>query len=515
MSRKKHQDMNRSERSANGKRIIIIGGGISGLSSGIYARLNGFDSLILEKTVNLGGECTGWWRQGFHIDNSIHWLTGTNHDKDIYKVWCQVGALGPEIRTIPVDPFFSVDLPSGRVFHLHQDLGKLKEEMLEIAPEDKEEIDRFISAVKGYQKMEVTARMPYDLGTPGFFAHTVWSMRGAIVPHVKYAKMTIREYSKLFKNEDLRYMINAYFPRDYYAEAMLYIFGIITSGNGNLPEGGSLALAERMAAKYSALGGESRTLAEVTSLDIEDGRVKAVILKNGERIEADYVVSACPINVLLEKILKGEYKDRYFDRRMASLSDHPIFSNAVVYFGCEGDAAEVRDNSIVTVNGFRAARRMHHSFLLHHYAHEKGFAPEGHFVCQAMVMQYGADFDAWKAYNDESPALYREKKKEFAEQMQRSLEERFPSLRGKTKILEVITPLSFYKRCGPYKGGYMSFIRTPLAGTENHNGRIEGISNLQASGQWGLTGGMPAAVTSGKFAIQRICHDEKITFKGE
>lgn len=31
------------------KKIIIIGGGVSGLSSGIYARKSGFETIILEK----------------------------------------------------------------------------------------------------------------------------------------------------------------------------------------------------------------------------------------------------------------------------------------------------------------------------------------------------------------------------------------------------------------------------------------------------------------------------------
>jgi len=488
---------------------------VSGLSSGIYARKSGFETLILEKTVNLGGECTGWWRQGFHIDNSIHWLTGTDPSKDIYKVWCQVGALGPEIKTIPVDPFFTVDLPSGKVFSLCHDLQKLQANLEEIAPEDKKEIAKFISAIKGYRHMEVTAQMPFDLGTPRFFLHTFWSMRKMVVPHAKYAKLTIREYTKRFKNSDLRYILNAYFPKDYYTEALLYILAIIVSGNGNLPEGGSLALSERMVQKYQSLGGQYRTNAEVTGLDIRDGKAIAVILKGGERIEADYIISACPVNVLLHKILEGKYPDAYFDKRVNNTRNHPTFSNAVVYLGIEGDANEVKDNSIVTLDSFKVARRKHRALLFHHYAHEKSFAPEGSFVAQAMVMQYGPDFDAWKAYHDESPALYREKKKEFAESVKERLETRFPSLKGKTKVLEILTPLSFYKRCGAHKGDYMSFIRTPVAGIENHNGRISGICNLHVGGQWGLTGGMPAAVTSGRFTVQRICHDEKIPFVEE
>mgnify|MGYP002152218976 CR=1 FL=1 len=59
------------------KKIVIIGGGIAGLSAGIFAQKNGFDSVILEKHHTLGASVpdgtargiiltdvsTGWWAQ--------------------------------------------------------------------------------------------------------------------------------------------------------------------------------------------------------------------------------------------------------------------------------------------------------------------------------------------------------------------------------------------------------------------------------------------------------------------
>ena len=69
------------------EKIIIIGGGISGLSAGIYALLSGFEAEIYEKNSIPGGECIGWNRKGFHIDNCIHWLTGTKKGTELYQVW--------------------------------------------------------------------------------------------------------------------------------------------------------------------------------------------------------------------------------------------------------------------------------------------------------------------------------------------------------------------------------------------------------------------------------------------
>lgn len=490
-------------------RVVIIGGGVSGLTSGIYARKCGFETLILEKTVNMGGECTGWERKGFHIDNSIHWLTGTKTDTYLYKVWCQVGALSPDIHTIPVDPFFTFDTPSGKTFKIHHDLEALRQEMYEFGPEDKDTIDEFIKIIKGYQKMEFPAIAPPELLSFSQKIKKLWGMRGVIAPHVKYRKHTIEDYSRQFKSEDLRAVINAYFPHRYYAEALFDILSIITSGNGNLPEGGSLAFTKRMENLYLSLGGEMRTNAEVVRIECKENKATAAILKNGERIEADYIISATPINVLLETMLEGHYKDAYFDERLRTA---PTFSNAVVYVGVKGASKNVHDNGILRVKPFKVGRRKHESILFHHYDHEKGFAPEGHYVCQLMVNQYDVDFAFWNALWEKDHAGYRAEKQKFAQRMVESLTERFPSLAGNTEILEVLTPVSFHKRCGAHHGAYMCFIRTPHFGEKNHRGRIEGLSGLYASGQWGQPGGMPAAVTSGRFAVQRMCHDAGVPF---
>ena len=75
------------------KKIIIIGGGIAGLSAGIYGLQNGYEVTLYEKNATPGGECTGWNRQGYHIDNCIHWLTGCIPTNDLYPIWKNIGAL--------------------------------------------------------------------------------------------------------------------------------------------------------------------------------------------------------------------------------------------------------------------------------------------------------------------------------------------------------------------------------------------------------------------------------------
>jgi phytoene dehydrogenase-like protein len=58
------------------RHVVIIGGGLAGLSAGCYALRNGFRTTIVEHNLALGGVCTAWQRGPYLIDGCIHWLTG-------------------------------------------------------------------------------------------------------------------------------------------------------------------------------------------------------------------------------------------------------------------------------------------------------------------------------------------------------------------------------------------------------------------------------------------------------
>src|SRR5262249_16159361 len=93
--------------------------------------------------------------------------------------------------------------------------------------------------------------------------------------------------------------------------------GISSVGLSDLyVEGASQFIIER--------GGAVRTFTPVTRLLIEGNKVVALELKNGERLEADYVISAVPPSALLQ-LLDAEWRDKHF-RYLEKLKAAPIVS---------------------------------------------------------------------------------------------------------------------------------------------------------------------------------------------
>jgi len=80
--------------------LVIIGGGLAGLSTGCYARMNGWRTTLVEHNLALGGVCTAWQRGPYTIDGCIHWLTGGS----FMRVYEKLGII-PPVRVRPLRHF--------------------------------------------------------------------------------------------------------------------------------------------------------------------------------------------------------------------------------------------------------------------------------------------------------------------------------------------------------------------------------------------------------------------------
>ena len=74
------------------KRMVIVGAGIAGLSTGCYALMNGYKTTIFEMHTIPGGLCTAWKRKGYTFDISMHMLVGSKSGA-FNQMWQELGVL--------------------------------------------------------------------------------------------------------------------------------------------------------------------------------------------------------------------------------------------------------------------------------------------------------------------------------------------------------------------------------------------------------------------------------------
>ena len=495
------------------KKIVIAGGGIAGLSAGIFAQKNGYESMILEKNTNIGGECTGWDRRGYHIDGCIHWLVGTKKGTQLRKLWDLTGALdGVEIYE--PESFLAVEYENTTV-HFYKDLDRLEKSWLEISSRDENIITEVCDDIRRLWSFEIPAEKPFDMMSLSEKAKHFIKMGKAGPVLQKYSKLSVSDLANKFSHPALRTAISSFMPDgDYCAYSVIFPLSVFTSDQASIPYGGSKALAERMKDKYISLGGHIKTSFEVTEALIEKGSVTGVIAKSGELIKADHFIAACDPSVLYGKLLKGRYADNAYLKRFNDDKSYPLASNIYIGIGYQGTFMDIPRTLRFQVDGIGITQdEKSLSYLqLTHYAYEPDFAPSGCTVLTIAINQFKTEIDRWFKLSSDKEA-YKSEKQRIGEEVIKAVGSRFPHMKGKLQLLDVATPYTYHRYCNAYRGAFMSFLPTVGSKMLNHTGEIKGLSNIYLSGQWlQPPGGLPVAVITGRDTIMRICKKDGTTF---
>ena len=494
------------------KKILIIGGGVSGLTSGIYGQKNGFETVILERGEVSGGLCTGWSRFGHYIDGCIHWLIGTSRFSPFYAMWKELGAFNSDSDIYFQNNYATFEY-RGRTVTFWSDLKRTEEELLAQFPLDSKEIKKFIKMV--VTAINVPLPVERSVNTMPFnqVVYTGWSLFPYIPFFLRTMRMSLSKYAKRFKDPSLRFAMKNLLPNDNSLYAALYSYGNIAFGNGGVPVKGSLQLAKNIEEKYLSLGGRLRLKSEVLEILIDNQTAYGVRLVNGEIIYADYIISSCDPEVTLKKLLNNQYADRPIQKRYDSPGKNICPSCCLVSFAFDDKTArDLFGNSIrmfFDTSEFHCGNQTLSEIDLRFYHYGDKFVRNDRVLVTSLVPLSNNDYDYWKDLS-ENKIEYKNTKNQLAHDLLDRIVVQYPLLEGKIKILDVSTPVTFNRYTDGHKGTYMPFTLNSKHGLLLHNGHVKGINNLYLSGQWTMTpGGLPMAAISGLFSVQRIMKREK------
>jgi phytoene dehydrogenase-like protein len=490
------------------KKIVIIGGGVAGLSAGIYAKLNGFDTEIIELHSITGGQCTAWDRKGYRFDYCLHWLVGTRKGP-FNDIWKETNVLNDKVEIIDHKVHTKVIAADGTEFIIYTDLNKWEEYLCELAPEDSDKIKRMCSDMRKSAFLQPFSNPP-GLRKIGQTVRSFFGMVPVMMLFMKYGRKSCDEYfDRLdFKNEKLKYFLNSiYGSFDFSAMAFIMMFAWFNQKNAGYLIGGSLPMTQRMTNRYLDLGGKLRTKSKVTKILVDNNIAKGVLLGDGTEISSDYVISAADGHSTIFDMLEGKYMDKKISN---AYENWELFTPIVqVSFGINSRIESevpvetwlIKDQMIgrtKTLNGY--------SFM--NYCFDRTMAPDGKSV---IVMRFNSSWDLWK---DISDIEYKNEKEQIEKDAVLILEKRYPGISDKIEVCDIATPLTDVKYTGVWKGSYEGFLPSSKNLMDNLNLVIPRLKKFYMAGQWLFPGGgLPPAGQSGKWAIQYICKEERIDFK--
>lgn len=485
------------------KKVVIIGGGIAGMTAGVLLQKAGFKTEIFEKNSIVGGLCTGWKRDGFVIDNCIHWLTGTKEGTGLNDLWKELGVLGDGVEVHKKEMFFSSKL-NGETLTFWRDKEKTRQEMLALSPEDEKEINKLFEYVTLAETMTVPVEKPMDTMNLFELMKLGMSMKAMGKVMKEYGNMDIKELAQRFKHPLIQRAIVDYMPPGYQAYAFMVSYGTVTSGNGDIPKGGSLKTALRIAKTYTDNGGVVHTDADVNKILLENNKATGIVLKDGTKMEADYVVCACDTDYTFNTLLPKEYMPKDLQKLYDERKKYPVSSGFQVAFAVDGVYPEITGTRVFSCKEITVGKTTTNAMSVQSYDYEPTFAPKGKTVLQSNFTQTENDYNYWKEiYSDKE--LYNQKKNQLAQEILERLVEEYPVLKGKIRVLDVWSPMTYTRYCNSYKGAYMSFVNTKKAKNITVAGVVKDIDNVFLASQWLMgPGGLPTAAAMGKFAAYRI-----------
>ena len=322
--------------------------------------------------------------------------------------------------------------------------------------------------------------------------------------------MSCEQFAKKFKTPCIIFALTKCQIGDGNLFSMMYSYATVVMGDGGIPKGASKPMVERMKDKFIALGGTLKLNANVDSVIVDNGVAKGVKLINGQTINGDYVVSCLDTNYTLKRLLRDQYKFPAFQKRFDDPVRHQAPSCVLMHFTVN------KDNNLpipytFECEPFNVAGVDINHLTIRSYSYDETFTRGDKTVLSVMVDQSNVQYPYWRKLS-KNRDMYLKIKQEIAQEVRNRIIKKFPNI-GELDILDVSTPYTFNHYVNTSNGVYMSFLFSHRDPMFAHSGHLRGLKNFYLSGQWMQgPGGLPIAMTQGKFAIQRICKKEKLSF---
>lgn len=485
--------------------VIVIGAGVGGLTAAGLLAKAGLKTVVFETNPQVGGYLAGFQRGGFHFNTSIEWLNQCGQSGFVHTIFRHLGDDFPEcppmhnIRRFKSDSFD---------YLLTSNPAALRDALIHDFPGDEQGILAFFrDAERLGKRLQLLDQKIVGHGTMAWhekLRHWLGMIRWSlpIIPYVLTPiDMGLRRYfscgtQNIFNSQE---------------SLMGVMVSIAWASSGNIqssPRGGSKVLAQWLHDGIVTAGSQVilNQRVEQVLLD-EQQRACGVVLADGRKINARFVIAACDLQTLYEKMLpSGLISKRLLNGLRNADLYHSYFSiflglscdPALLGFGeatlhlTRSDVTRLEQSggdaplTLITVNAPSLR--------------DTSLAPPGKGTVTIHCPAYLDDAEKWHTGAGlERGDAYRLYKETFANTLlDRVAASVAPELRQYIEVMEIATPVTYWRYTGNTKGSISGAkptgrnIRAGIAHCQTP------VKNLLVGGHCGeYGGGVPIAVKAG------------------
>lgn len=491
----------------NGKKIVIIGGGIAGLCTAVYALKCGYLVEVLEMHDMAGGLAMSWRRGPYTFETCLHWLVGSRPNGEFHDQWQEVADI-EKLTFVNPEEFVRIEAQDGDSLTIYTHVDRLEAELLRRAPQDAAAIRDFTHSVRTLGKFRM-------LDPSGGLADNWLNMLRdlPIFPLLrKLSKMSGEEYGSRFSDPLLKSFFSTGDIGKMSAIAMILSLAWMNSGNAGYCIGGSQALIRLIEEKIASLGGKIRFKSKVDRILVGYDTAVGVRLAGGENIMADWVISAADGHATIFDFLGGRYLDAAIQK---TYDERELFASYLQV--SLGVALDLREQpamlsrfleSPLVVDPGTELRNL--SLRIFHF--DPTFAPAGKTAVTSILPT--RNFEYWRHLRHNDPAAYHAQKHRVADAVIAALEKRVPGVRGAIEVVDVSTPATVFRYTANWKGTMEGWLVEPGASFKPLPNTLPGLKQFMMVGQWVMPGGgLPSGPMTARPALKAICRHDHVPFE--
>ncbi len=463
--------------------VVIIGGGLAGLTCGAKLSHDGMRVLLLEQQHVPGGCATTFRHKDFRIEVGLHEMDGFEGGNLKNKIFREL-EIFDHVRFIPTKTFY-------RFVHNDTDMvvphepEKAIELFMDKFPGQSDGIRQYFDRIINYRKYRKTDLFPGE--NLGDYLDALFTDE-----EIKLALT-----GNLMAFSDDPYNISL----DYFAQAQ----GSFHNSSGVFIRKGSQELSDYLSNYIASNGGTVLLKHRAEKVIMSDGRASGVVyhpvadLQKTILAHARYVVANNSVITLLGKMLTHpELKDEFgsFEVSPSMFTLYLCFGKPLNVIGnqnyCTGFfpswIKNLKDIHLSNRSGFE---RKH--FVLTDYSHiDSGLASEGKSFAAVVCTDYA---DHWKSLIREE--YIKEKKRVMGVLLER-LDQHLPGASANLVYCDAATPLTIERYTSNPSGAIYGFAQTPgRAAIPVISSRIPNLFIASAWDKFG--GGFSGVIYSGYF----------------
>ena len=327
------------------KKVVVIGAGFGGLGvSGMLAK-KGYDVTLIEKNSTVGGRARVFQKDGFTFDMGPSWYMMPEVFEHFFSLMGE--KVSDHFSLTKLSPSYRVFLKSdGKSYDFYGDIEKNTETFEKLEPGSGKVLVKFLAKLKLQYGIAYNEFMFKNYNSVLDFMSWSVAKVGYKLPLLRKQKGIIE--SK-FKSEILRKVMQYQMillgtaPGD--CPGIYSMMNYVDFGLGVwYPDGGMWKLTTALENMCIKNGVKIMPNSVVSSISVENKKATGIVLENGEKIDADIVISNADVAFTDRVLLAPEHRqftEEYWESRMLAPSAF------LMYIGIDGKLSNLEHHNLI------------------------------------------------------------------------------------------------------------------------------------------------------------------------